>query len=116
MTAKAKELASAAAAKKAELEKEWEEFRAELPKKVADIKSCIATLCKSRKLPKGLDKAKLESAKSGMDELGKSWDEANQAFQRGSVADAVAKAKAAKEKAAEIMATLGMKAAGAGKG
>ena len=114
VAAKAKDLVSAAAARKAELTKGWEELSAGLPKTIADIKSRIATLSKSRKLPKGLDKAQVESARSGLDEVGKSWDEANVAFKEGNLADAIAKAKGAKEKAAEIMSTLGMKVAEAG--
>lgn len=116
VAAKAKDLASAAAAKKAELTKGWEELSAGLPKTIDDIKGRIATLAKSKKLPKGLDKAKLESAKSGLSDVTKAWDEASRSFQQGSLADALAKAKGAKEKAEEIMSTLGMKAAPAGKG
>lgn len=66
--------------------------------------------------PENLDKEKFESAKNGLDEVSKAWDEANQAFKEGSLADAFAKAKGAKEKAAEIMSTLGMKVSQAGKG
>src|SRR5512134_1141928 len=61
VAAKAKDLSSAAGAKKAELTKGWEELNAGMPKAIADIESRIATLSRSRKLPKGLDKAKLES-------------------------------------------------------
>ena len=116
VAAKAKDLAAAAAAKKAELTKGWEEMSAGMPKTIADIESRIATLSKSKKLPKGLDKAKLESAKSGLDEISKSWDESVKAFQGGSLADALAKAKGAKSKADEIMSTLGMKVEQAAKG
>lgn len=115
VAAKAKDLVTAAAAKKTELTKGWEEQSAALPKMIADLKSRIATLSKSRKLPKGVDKAKFESAKSGLDEVGKAWDEAGKAFKEGSLADALAKAKGAKEKAAEIMSSLGMNVAQAGK-
>lgn len=115
VTAKAKDLVSAAVAKKNELTKDWEEQSAGLPNMIADIKSHIAALSKSKRLPKNMDKAKFESAKSGLDEVGKAWDEANQAFKEGSLADALAKAKGAKEKAVEIMSSLGMKVAQAGK-
>ena len=108
VAAKAKDLAAAAAAKKAELTKGWEELSAGMPKTIADIQSRIDTLSKSRKLPKGLTKATLESAKNGLAEIGTSWDEAIKAFQQGSLADALAKGKSAKEKAAGIMSTLGM--------
>lgn len=108
VAAKAKDLAAAAAAKKAELTKGWEELSAGMPKTIADIQSRIDTLSKSKKLPKGMDKAKLASAKSGLVEISGSWDEAIKAFQAGSLADALAKGKVAKEKAAGVMSTLGM--------
>ena len=44
-----------------------------------------------------MDKAKLESAKNGLDEVSKAWDEANQAFKKGSLADAFEKAKGAEK-------------------
>jgi len=116
VAAKAKDLVAAVVAKKNELMKGWEEQSAGLPDMIADIKSRIAVLSKSKKLPKNLDKAKFESAKSGLEEVSKTWDEASQAFKDGSLADAFAKAKDAKAKATEIMSTLGMKVAQAGKG
>jgi hypothetical protein len=106
--AKAKDLAPAAGAKKAELTKGWEELSAGMPKTIAEIETRIATLSRSRKLPKGLDKAKLESAKTGLAEISKSWDESVKAYQEGSLADALAKAKGAKERAADIRSSLGM--------
>ena len=108
--AKAKELASASAARKAELTKEWEELNAGMPETIAAIQSRVDALSRSKKLPKNLDKAKLESAKSGLAEVGKSWDEASKAYKEGSLADALAKGKGAKEKAAQIMSSLGMAA------
>ena len=45
-----------------------------------------------------------------MVEVSKSWDEANKAYKEGSLADALAKGKSAKEKAAQIMSSLGMSA------
>ncbi len=115
VAAKAKELASAAEAKKAELTKGWEELSAAMPKTIAEIKGRIATLSKSRTLPKGIDKTKLDDAKSGLADIGKAWDEANAAFKEGNLADAFAKANGAKEKATEIMSNLGMKVAQAEK-
>jgi hypothetical protein len=108
VAAKAKDLGTAAAARKAELTKGWEEMSAGMPGTIADIESRIATLSRSRKLPKGLDKAKLESAKAGLAEISTSWDESVKAYQEGSLAGALAKAKGVKEKAAEIMSALGM--------
>ena len=116
VAAKAKDLVSAAAAKKVELTKGWEEQSAELPKMIADIKSRVAALSKSKKLPKGMDKATFESAQSGLEEVSNAWNEASQTFKQGNLADAFAKAKGAKEKATEIMSILGMKVPPTGKG
>ena len=110
VAAKAKDLVSASAAKKADLTKDWEELNAGMPKTIAAIQSRVDDLSKSKKLPKNLDKAKLESAKSGLAEVSKSWDEASKTYKEGSLADALAKGKGAKEKAAQIMSSLGMSA------
>jgi hypothetical protein len=108
VAAKAKELASAAAAKKDELTKSWGDLSGGLPQMLDAIKSRVDILSKSKKLPANLDKEKFEGAQSGLAEANKVWDEANSAFKEGKLADAVAKAAVVKEKAAEIMATLGM--------
>ena len=52
---------------------------------IADIQNRIDSLSKSKKLPKNLDKAKLENAKNGLDEVSKAWDEANQDSRRGAL-------------------------------
>ena len=79
-----------------------------LPGMIASIKSRIDVLSKSRKLPANLDKEKFEGAKNGLAEIEKAWGEASSAFKEGGLADALAKAKSVKEKAVEIMTTLGM--------
>jgi len=108
VAAKAKELASAAAAKKDELTKSWGDLSGGMPQMLDAIKSRVDILSKSKKLPANLDKEKFEGAQSGLAEVNKVWDEANSAFKEGNIADAVAKATTVKEKAAGIMATLGM--------
>lgn len=108
VTAKSKELVSAAAAKKTELTNKWNELSGGLPKMIDAIKSRVDTLSKSKKLPANLDKAKLEGAKNGLAEINKLWDDANSSFKEGKLSDALAKATTVKEKAAEIMTTLGM--------
>jgi hypothetical protein len=108
VAAKAKELGAAAAAKKAELTKAWEEMGASVPKMAEVIKSRVDILSQSKKLPAGLDKAKLDGAKAGLTALNQSWTEASDAFKSGNVTDAVAKGKAAKDKAVEVMTALNM--------
>ena len=116
VSAKAKDLAAAAAAKKAELTKAWEEQSTLLPNMIAAIKSRVDVLSKSKKLPANLDKEKFEGAKQGLAEIDKTWGEASSAFKEGGLPDAVAKAKSVKEKAVEIMTTLGMQVPEAAKG
>jgi hypothetical protein len=108
IAAKAKDLGAAAAAKKAELAKSWEEISGGVPKMAEAIKSRVDILSQSKKLPAGLDKAKLDGVKTDLATLNQSWTEASGAYQSGNVNDAVAKAQAAKTKAVEIMTALNM--------
>jgi hypothetical protein len=105
---KAKDLAAAAAAKKEELTKVWSEMSGGLPKMVEAIKSRVDILSKSKKLPANLDQAKFEGVKTGLPEVTQMWDDAQKAFSGGNLADAVSKAKTIKDKAVEMMTTLGM--------
>ena len=115
LPAKAKDLATAAAAKKAELTKAWEDMAAGLPKMVEAIKNRVDILSKSKKLPANLDKAKFEGAKAGLAEITQTWTDADNAFKGGNITDALAKANTVKAKATEIMTTLGMQAPAAAK-
>lgn len=110
---KTKDLAAAAAAKKDELTKAWNELAASLPQTVASIQAKIEELGKARKLPKGMDKAKLAQAQEGLAGITKAWDEASAAFTAGNLGEALAKASPLKEKGAEVMALLGMAPAAA---
>ena len=116
MAAKAKDLSATAMAKKDELTKGWEEQAKLLPNMIDAIKSRVDILSKSKKLPATLDQAKFDGAKSGLAEITKTWEEASAAFKEGALADATAKAKSVKEKAVEIMNTLGMQVPEAAKG
>lgn len=105
---KAKDLATAAVAKKEELTKAWNEMSGGLPKMVEAIKSRVDILSKSQKLPANLDKAKFDGVKAGLPEVTQMWGDAQKAFSGGNLADAVSKAKTIKDKAVEMMTTLGM--------
>ncbi len=99
---------AAAAAKKEELGKSWDEMNAGLPGMVGAIQSRVDILSKARRLPSGLDKAAFENAKASLDTVNQTWSEATSAFSGGNLMEAVTKATAVKEKAAEIMTALGM--------
>jgi len=107
-TAKAKELGAAVATKKSELTKSWEEMSNGVPKMAEVIKSRVDILSQSKKLPAGVDRAKLDDAKAGLASLNESWAAASDAFKSGDMFDAVSKGKSAKDKAVEIMTALNM--------
>ena len=109
LAGKAKDLASAVAAKKDELSKEWQDMSGGLPGMVGAIQSRVDMLSKSRRLPAGLDKDKFESSKTSLAAVTQTLNEATDAFKGGNLMDAVGKAKTVKEKATEIMNSLGMK-------
>jgi hypothetical protein len=105
---KVKVLTTAVEAKKVELTKNWEEISGGMPGMLDAIKDKLDILSASKKLPKTLDKAKLEGAKADYEAAAKMWDEAKSTFSGGNMADAIAKAKTVKEKAMEVMNILGM--------
>jgi hypothetical protein len=105
---KAKELAAAAAAKKAELTKSWEEMSAGLPRMVEAVKSRIDILARSKKLPATVSRERFDAARAGLAEATKTWEEATVAFQNGALADALAKGAAVKVKTAQALEALGM--------
>ena len=88
---------------------EWNALSADLPNMVNAIQSRVDTLSKSKKLPKNIEQATFEAAKTGLDDMKSTWNAASQSFNSGNVEDAVAKAKQVQEKGTEIMAQLGMK-------
>lgn len=88
---------------------EWNSLSADLPNLVNAIQSRVDTLSKSKKLPKNIDQATFEAAKTGLDDMKSTWNAASQSFNSGNVEDAVAKAKQVQEKGTEIMSQLGMK-------
>jgi hypothetical protein len=108
-------LKDAADAKKADAEAAlakakdaWGPLSAEVPKMLEAIQSRITALSKSHHLPKGVTKDGLASAKSGVDSLKSMWSDASNASASGDFTTAASKAQAVKDKAAEIMKSLGM--------
>ena len=77
---------------------------------VEAIQSRVTTLSSSKKLPKGLDAAAVDTAKSGLASMQSTWADASAAFTGGNAIDAVAKAKAVKAKGEEVLKLLGMSA------
>lgn len=108
LTSKAQEIASAAAAKKAELTKSWEGLSSGMPRVVEAIKSRVDILSQSKKLPAGMSAETLAQAKAGLSEITQQWTVATEAAKGGNLMDAVAKASSVKVKAAEVLTLLKM--------
>jgi hypothetical protein len=108
LTSKAQEIASAAAAKKAELTKSWEGLSSGMPRVVDAIKSRVDILSQSKKLPAGMSAETLAQAKAGLSEITQQWTAATEASKGGNLVDAVAKASSVKVKAAEVLTLLKM--------
>ncbi len=113
--ADAKALAEAAAAKKKQvleaLGAQWTQLAAELPQSVSAIEAKLATLAKTRKLPAGITKDGVDSAKAGLAEAKSAWETAKTAFGAGNLQAALDQAKGVKAKLEEASAKLGIGAA-----
>ncbi len=105
---KAKEVLEAAKAKKEELTKTWNDLSQSLPKMLGAIKSKVDALSKTRKLPAKLTREKLSEVKSNLSETMKEWEVSLESFKGENLVDAVTKANSIKEKAIQMLQTLGM--------
>jgi predicted small secreted protein len=115
MTAAIASLKDAAAAKKIEAEQalakakdDWGPASTAVPKMVDEIAKRVEALSKSKKFPRGVTKEAVAAAKTGLDSLKSTWGDATNASSSGDYTAAMAKAQAVKDKAAEIMKSLGM--------
>jgi hypothetical protein len=108
LTSKAQEVASAAAKKKEELTKAWQDLSGGMPKVVDAIQSRVDILSQSKKLPAGMSAETLAQAKAGLNEITQQWTAATEASKGGNLMDAVAKASSVKVKAAEVLTLLKM--------
>jgi hypothetical protein len=102
------------ATKKAEAEEmlaaaqqEWDALSASLPEMVTRLQNRVDELNRSRRTPRGMDKAAFESAKQDFEALKSSWAEAGAEFSAGMAADAVRRARAAKMKGDRLVEKIG---------
>jgi hypothetical protein len=106
--AKARDVAAAVAAKKAELTKAWTELATSGSAQIDQIRAKVGELSAMKKLPKGMDAAALEAAKTTLADVTKTWGEAADAFKSGNLMAAVAAGNTVKTKVAEAMGSLGL--------
>ena len=118
LPAKITELAATTTAAKdqavAGLKDEWNALSADVPKMVEAIQSRVDMLSKSKKLPKNVDQASFDAAKSGLESMKQEWTAATEASAAGNVEEAVAKVKSAQQKGNEVLGLLKMQPASPG--
>jgi hypothetical protein len=85
---------------------EWTDLSAKVPTLVEKLQARVDQLAKTRKYPKGMDKAAFDAARNGFEELKTEWTEASNEFASGEAASAVRKARSAKAKAEELVNQL----------
>jgi len=105
---KINQLAALSGTRKTEWVKGWESVSKELPPMLDALQARIEELSKRKKLPPGIDKAKIEEVRAAQAALAQAWTEAKNTQAAGDLIDAVTKAKAAREKTVEAMTALGM--------
>ena len=88
---KAQEVAKAAADKKAELKKSWEDMSAGIPQMMQAIKGRLDILAHAKKLPAGMDKDKLAALTSGYDDAMKQFQDAKDAASAGDPTKVIAR-------------------------
>lgn len=110
LAGKAKDLGAAAAAKRSELAKSWEEVSGSVQQKIEVIESRLGVLSRAKRLPAGLDAKELRAAEEGLAGLIRSFDEAAAKFEAGELQEAVPAARSAEDRAAELMSKLGTSA------
>lgn len=101
-------LGGAIAAKKTELTSAWTTMAAGVPKLVEALKSRVDVLSQSRRLPAGITKETVDSAKTGLATATQTWSEATSAASAGDVATAVAKARSVQASVVSLMQSLNM--------
>lgn len=110
LTARVGKLQSDVAARREQIraaEAEWAVLSTDVPKLVDAIQERVDTLSKARRLPRGIDAAKFESAKTGLELVKSTWTSATTVSAQGDSVDAVVIAKGAKTKGEEVLELLG---------
>jgi hypothetical protein len=101
-------LGPAIAARKTALSAEWTSLSASVPAMLDALKTRVATLTKTRRLPTGVTKDAVDNAEAGLANATQSWAEAAAASASGDLATAMEKASAVKTKLTDLMASINM--------
>jgi hypothetical protein len=108
---RAKELASTAAAKKAEIAKvldgEWEKIVMDVPASIASAEKYVDGLIASKKTAPGMTQQMVASARTGIDEQKALWEKATAAKAAGDLEQAVTIGAHVKRRLENLVAALG---------
>jgi len=85
---------------------EWSDLSGSVPPMVEKLQARVDQLAKTKKFPKGMDKAGFETVKTSVESLKTEWTEAASEFAAGQAANAVRKARSAKAAAEDLMTRL----------
>jgi hypothetical protein len=88
---------------------EWNDLTASVPPMVDTLQKRVDQLAKTRKYPKGLDKAGFDAAKAEFETIKTEWTQAGADFAEGKMAEAVRKARAIKAQGDDLMQRLDAK-------
>jgi hypothetical protein len=102
-------LGAAITARKDELSAAWTALNDSVPGMVQAIQARVDELSRMRRLPAGVTAQAVDGAKTALQEMTGTWNEAVTAQGSGNLLDAASKGAAVKSKAAELRAALGMK-------
>jgi hypothetical protein len=107
LPARVKAALAAAQTKKQELATAWADLQGNLPTMLATTTTRLGELSGKRRLPAGVDRAKVTQAKIELDAIAQTWTEATASYQKGAVPEAVVKARTVKVRIEGLMAGLG---------
>ena len=94
----------------ARLTEEWNTLTVAMPRNLEAVKTQLDKLGKMRRLPQGMDAAKLESAKGAYEAAVAEWPSVTEAWTAGNLAAAMTQATALKGKVSEAMLAVGLAA------
>ena len=89
LPAKAAEVMTAATAKKDELTGQWNELGKVIPAKMLDLTDKVNALAAMKKLPKGVEAARVEEIKGKLAEMTGAWTKATETFGSGDIMGAI---------------------------
>jgi hypothetical protein len=106
---KASEAISTTASRKEQWSKDWKNLSASVPRTLDEAKARLDAYTKKGKLPPGVTSEQMAEAQAQYEKLKQAWADANAAYQKGNVADAIKRAGWVQESIQKLKELLGIK-------